>query len=97
MDRMTGKTLSDCYIEFLSESEAIRAAEYGNQRILKNRLVSVSVCSHDEFLGITFPSWESGFTGSQSNDPVENSTNWFITHEEINSLLAICKNYKVHI
>ncbi|KAG2231498.1 hypothetical protein INT48_008665, partial [Thamnidium elegans] len=42
MDRMTGKTLSDCYIEFLSESEAQRATEYGNQRALKNRILYFS-------------------------------------------------------
>lgn len=89
MDRMTGKTLSDCYIEFPSQSEAIRAAEYGNQRTLKNRVLSATLCSHQQFLDITFPRRKK----SISTDP---DSPWFITREEINSLLTICKNYKVN-
>lgn len=84
MDRMTGKTLYDCYIEFPSESEAQRATEYGNQRFLKNRVVSATLCSHQQFLEIVFPNWAT-----------RNNLQCFVTPEEITSLLTICKNYKV--
>ncbi|KAI8079443.1 hypothetical protein BDF21DRAFT_494025 [Thamnidium elegans] len=96
MDRMTGKTLSDCYIEFLSESEAQRATEYGNQRALKNRIVSATLSSHQEFLEITFPKWATKFTGNQANPAIDNNLQSFVTHEEISSLLTICKNYKLY-
>ncbi|KAI9357468.1 hypothetical protein BD770DRAFT_410786 [Pilaira anomala] len=95
MDRMTGKTLSDCYIEFPSQSEAIRATEYGNQRTLKNRVLSATLCNHQQFLDITFPRWKKSM--HQSNYPTDPADlPWFITRDEINSLLTICKNYKLH-
>lgn len=95
MDRTTGKTLSYCYIEFVSEKEAQRAIEYGNQRILKNRLVTVTYSSNQEFLATTFPKWQSGFTGTNPNYPSNQIFNPFITQEEMSSILVICKNYKV--
>lgn len=96
MDRMTGKTLSFCYLEFTSEREAQRAMDYGNQKMLKNRLITISRCSSQEFLATTFPKWQSGFHGIQPNYPTHAVFNPFITSEEINSILIICKNYKLH-
>lgn len=95
MDRMTGKTLSFCYIEFVSGKEAQRAIAYGNQRLLKDRMVTVSCCSSQEFLASTFPKWQSGFNRIKPNYPTQPIFNPFITLEEINSILVICKNYKV--
>ncbi|KAG2198518.1 hypothetical protein INT47_008622 [Mucor saturninus] len=96
MDRMTGKTLSCCYLEFMTEREAQRAMDYGNQRMLKNRLVTIHRCSSAEFLTTTFPKWQSGFMGHRANEPTQSVFQPFVTSEEMNSILVICKNYKLH-
>lgn len=109
MDRTTGKTLSDAYVEFTSISDMRRAIEARNQKPLKGRIVSVTECSQEELLTVVFPKWRGQFHGTLAIPPASEIVRTmstaagggnsgcppFITREEINSLLVVCKNYKV--
>lgn len=109
MDRTTGKTLSDAYIEFTTASDLRRAIEIRNQKPLKGRIVSVVECSQEELLSVVFPKWRGQFYGTLAIPPASEVVKTmstaagggsfgcppFITREEINSLLVVCKNYKV--
>lgn len=109
MDRTTGKTLSDAYVEFSSVSDMRRAIETRNQKPLKGRIVSVNECSQEELLTVVFPKWRGQFHGTLAIPPASEIVRTmstaagggnsgcppFITREEINSLLVVCKNYKV--
>ena len=110
MDRTTGKTLSDAYVEFATVSDLRRAIDTKNQKPLKGRIISVSECCQEELLKVVFPKWRCQFQGVSAipptNDVVRTMTTAagggnssgcppFITREEINSLLVVCKNYKV--
>lgn len=110
MDRTTGKTLSDAYVEFASHSDLLRAIETRHQKPLKGRVVTVTECSQEELLKIVFPKWRGQFYGTCAIPPASevvknmstaaggggNACPPFVTREEINSLLVVCKNYKLH-
>ncbi|KAL9538957.1 hypothetical protein PS6_011397 [Mucor atramentarius] len=111
MDRTTGKTLSDAYVEFATVFDLRRAIETKNQKPLKGRIVSVTECCQEELLKVVFPKWRGQFQGISAipppNEVVRTMTTAagggsnsgcppFITREEINSLLVVCKNYKLH-
>ncbi|GAN10957.1 hypothetical protein MAM1_0437d10507 [Mucor ambiguus] len=111
MDRTTGKTLSDAYVEFATVFDLRRAIETKNQKPLKGRIVSVTECCQEELLKVVFPKWRGQFQGISAIPPANeilrtmttaagggNSSGCppFITREEINSLLVVCKNYKLH-
>lgn len=110
MDRTTGKTLSDAYVEFVSYSDMQCAIEQCNMRPLKGRIVGVQECSQEEFLRVVFPKWRGKFIGTTAVPPdasvlrtmstaaggnVSGACPPFVTREEINSLLVVCRNYKV--
>jgi hypothetical protein len=110
MDRTTGKTLSDAYVEFVSYSDMQCAVEQCNMRPLKGRIVGVQECSQEEFLRVVFPKWRGKFIGTTAVPPdasvlrtmstaaggnVSGACPPFVTREEINSLLVVCRNYKV--
>lgn len=109
MDRTTGKTLSDAYVEFASVADMRRAIDTRHQKPLKGRVVSVYECSQEELLSVIFPKWRGQFHGTLAIPPASEIVRTmstaagggnsgcppFITREEINSLLVICKNYKV--
>ncbi|KAI8375460.1 hypothetical protein BD560DRAFT_488644 [Blakeslea trispora] len=111
MDRTTGKTLSDAYVEFATTMDMKRAIETKNQKPLKGRIVSVIECSQEELLSVVFPKWRGQFYGVSAIPPAAEVIKSmsittggggsggsgcppFITREEINSLLVVCKNYK---
>ncbi|KAI8980327.1 hypothetical protein BDB01DRAFT_898224 [Pilobolus umbonatus] len=104
MDRLTGKTYSECYVEFPSELEARKAIKFGNQKFLKGRITTVSLCSSDELLKVIFPKWKGKFINNKAvpfvqyrdRSAIGQAYPPFVTREEINSLLVICKNYKLH-
>jgi hypothetical protein len=110
MDRTTGKTLSDAYVEFASTIDLWRAIETRSEKSLKGRIITVSECSQEELLSVIFPKWRGQFQGNMAIPPtsdivktmstaagggVNSGCPPFITREEINSLLVVCKNYKV--
>ncbi|KAG2184173.1 hypothetical protein INT44_009188 [Umbelopsis vinacea] len=101
IDRSTGKTVSNAYVEVLEPTEAQRAVTTCHRKPLKGRLVHVSHSNQDELLKSLFPCWTGNFvkgmaipTETQSVSPKQDQT--FITRQEINSLLTICRNYKIH-
>ncbi|KAI7872816.1 hypothetical protein BDF14DRAFT_1748969 [Spinellus fusiger] len=110
MDRTTGKTLSDAYIEFATVVDLRRAIETRNQKPLKGRIVTATECTQDELLSIVFSKWRGKFCGISAIPPASDVVKSmstaaggggvncppFITREEINSLLVVCKNYKLH-
>lgn len=109
MDRTTGKTMSDAYVELATFEDLQCAIETKNQRTLKGRMVSVKACSQDDLLNAIFPKWRGTFKDTAAIPPdtkvVQSMSTAaggggsacppFITREEINSLLVVCKNYKV--
>ncbi|KAF7722365.1 hypothetical protein EC973_003210 [Apophysomyces ossiformis] len=110
MDRTTGKTLSDAYVEFATIHDLRRAIETRHQKPLKGRIVTVSECSQEELLSVVFSKWRGQFCGVSAIPPASEVVKTmstaaggggsacppFITREEINSLLVVCKNYKLH-
>ncbi|KAI8371543.1 uncharacterized protein BYT42DRAFT_580642 [Radiomyces spectabilis] len=110
MDRSTGKTLSDAYVEFNSVEDLQRAIETRHQKPLKGRIVSVIECKQDELLSVVFSKWRGQFHGVNAIPPASDVVKSmstaagggssicppFMTREEINSLLVVCKNYKLH-
>ncbi|GAB5587567.1 hypothetical protein Unana1_02467 [Umbelopsis nana] len=100
-DRSSGKTISSAYVETVSHSEAQRAVTTLNRKPLKGRLVQVTLSSQDELLSALFPSWNGDFIQgmaipSEQGAVQSKAGHTFITRQEINSLLTICRNYKIH-
>ncbi|KAI9320871.1 hypothetical protein BX666DRAFT_2024480 [Dichotomocladium elegans] len=111
MDRTTGKTLSDAYVEFAGMADLRRAIETRHHKPLKGRIVTVSECSQEDLLRVVFPKWRGQFCGVSAIPPASEVVKSmstaagggsssgcppFVTREEINSLLVVCKNYKLH-
>lgn len=100
VDRSSGKTLSNAFVELKDQKEAHHAVASCNRKPLKGRLVHVSMSSQDELLNAIFPSWSGDFQDGMAirtdDDTVPSKLgHTFITRQEINSLLTICRNYKV--
>ncbi|GES78263.1 hypothetical protein GLOIN_2v1836658 [Rhizophagus clarus] len=96
MDRLTGKTLSEAYIEFATTAEAQRAINTRNMKPLKGRLVSCTQSRQEDLMRAVFPKWKGEFSGCdaavtdellQSDRSVLRTP--LITREEINSLLVL--------
>ncbi|KAJ2955865.1 hypothetical protein NQZ79_g8199 [Umbelopsis isabellina] len=101
VDRSSGKTLSNAFVELKDQKEAHHAVASCNRKPLKGRLVHVSMSSQDELLNAIFPSWSGDFQDGMAirtdDDTVPSKLgHTFITRQEINSLLTICRNYKIH-
>ncbi|CAG8577342.1 889_t:CDS:10 [Dentiscutata erythropus] len=97
------KTLSEAYIELATPAEANRAVDTRNMKPLKGRLVSCMRSSQEDLMRAVFPKWKGEFSGCdavitsemlQSTPTVPHIP--FITREEMNSLLVVCRNYKLH-
>ncbi|KAI9254843.1 hypothetical protein BY458DRAFT_579830 [Sporodiniella umbellata] len=111
MDRTTGKTLSDAYVEFATVADLWHAIETRQERSLKGRSITITECTQDELLSVVFPKWRGQFQNKLAIPPTQDVVKTmstaagggshsgcppFITREEINSLLVVCKNYKLH-
>ncbi|RIA94493.1 hypothetical protein C1645_864949 [Glomus cerebriforme] len=103
MDRSTGKTLSEAYVEFATIAEAQRAVDTRNMKPLKGRLVSCVRSCQEDLMKAVFPKWKGEFSGCDAiiTDEILQSDRSvlhipLITREEINSLLVVCRNYKLH-
>ena len=82
IDRVTGKTLSDLFVEIPTFYEAQVICEHLDRCIMKQRALSVSMSSYDELLNVLIK-------------PDSLSTGFFITTDEVDKILDICTNYKV--
>ncbi|KNC98165.1 uncharacterized protein SPPG_06569 [Spizellomyces punctatus DAOM BR117] len=132
MNRATGKTQSDCFVEFPSYTEAQRSLDLHARGILKGRIVVAQWSSQAELMDALFPHRSSGLqTDTQGNPSVETSAlqgtmdkrcndtfqsrravgsglvygqssssqlkeGVYLLREEINALLLVCRNYKLH-
>jgi RNA recognition motif-containing protein len=79
IDRSTGKTKADMFVELRSIVEGIKCMAKYSKRILKGRAVTVSLSSLEELYSTHFNS-----SGSD-----------FFSQSEAVSLVNICRNYKV--
>lgn len=84
IDRGTGKTKADMFVEVSSLIDAIRCIAKYNKRVLKGRAITLSLSSHEELFDAHFP--------SLVIDPWEGVP---LTIEEAQSIIAICRDYKV--
>lgn len=86
MDRASGKTLSDrCFVEFANIHELRSALSVRTPMFLRGRIVRMVESSPAVLFHATFPNHNALLPGGP-----------FITRDEINSLLVICKSYKLH-
>lgn len=82
IDRATGKTKPEMFIEMPTIRDALHFASYYNRSILRGRAISVTSVSLDEVVLAHFPVLADG-----SRD--------FLSQDEVASLVNICRNYKV--
>ncbi|CAG8539777.1 4534_t:CDS:10 [Diversispora eburnea] len=101
MDRTTGKTLSEAYVELATLADAHRAVDTRNIKPLKGRLVSCMRSSQEDLMRAIFPKWKGEFSGCDAvitTEMLQSAPNVphvpFVTREEMNSLLVVCRNYK---
>ncbi|CAG8459485.1 12950_t:CDS:2 [Gigaspora rosea] len=102
LSKTSGKTLSEAYIELATPAEANRAVDTRNMKPLKGRLVSCMRSSQEDLMRAVFPKWKGEFSGCDAvvtSEMLQSSPTVpqipFITREEMNSLLVVCRNYKM--
>lgn len=83
IDRVTGKTLSDLFVEIPTTYEAQIICSNLDKSILKQRALNVSMSDYDELIAVLIK-------------PEAALTKRFISADEVESLLDICLNYKVN-
>lgn len=83
IDRVTGKTLSDLFVEIPTIYEAQMICSNLDKSILKQRALNVSMSDYDELIAILIK-------------PEAALAKIFISADEVESLLYICLNYKVN-
>ncbi|KAG9291107.1 hypothetical protein G9A89_012979 [Geosiphon pyriformis] len=104
MDRTTGKTLSEAFIELVTPADAHRAVEMRNMKPLKGRLISCTRSSQEDLMKTIFPKWKGSFNGCNAVITAEMKETTsvtvpnipLVTREEMNALLVVCRNYKLH-
>ncbi|KAJ3127963.1 hypothetical protein HK098_005476 [Nowakowskiella sp. JEL0407] len=69
MNRETGKTYSECFVEFPDQTTALRALEKHPKGLLKGRLVTVHKSSQEELLRLLFPRWKTSANEDQVTQP----------------------------
>ena len=82
IDRVTGKTLSDLFVEIPTAYEAQIICSNLDKSLLKQRALNVSMSEHDELMAVLI-------------GPEAALSKRFILADEVESLLDICLNYKV--
>jgi hypothetical protein len=90
--KTTGKTLSDAYVEMVSDSHAIQAVSGRHRQHLKGRIISVRKSCHDELMRRLFPTWG----GMRSDTTDQRLKKLYLSRPEIDAILTVCKDYKVH-
>lgn len=82
IDRLTGKTKADMFVELPSMVEAIKCMAKYNRRVLKGRAITVTISSLEELYLAHFLLHKVDLSE-------------FLCQPEAQSLVAICRNYKV--
>lgn len=90
IDRSTGKTKADMFVELGSVIDAVKCIAMYNRRILKGRVVTLTLSSLEELFRVHFPSFDVDAGPTQGDFGQE-----LLSVAECASLIAICRNYKV--
>ncbi|KAJ3162002.1 hypothetical protein HDU86_005700 [Geranomyces michiganensis] len=114
MNRATGKTQSECFVEFPTYTDAQRALELHGRGVLKGRIVVTQWSTQAELADALFPhraghskepnvmehdaGQDDGDSGLiyDHNLSAPATDGVFLLREEINALLLVCRNYKLH-
>lgn len=81
IDIESGKTRADIFVEISTTMEAYRCQEYLSNRILKGRLVVISISNHEELLHMIMP---------------RDYKQSYLTESDVSQIINICTNYKTH-
>lgn len=84
IDRSTGKTLNDLFVEIPTTHEAEHICQNLDKKIFKQRALCVSISSYDELLLALI-------------NPELIVKNTYISDQDVINLINICQNYKVRI
>ena len=99
MQSSTGKTISECFVELENANDANEAIKL--RKFVKGRLISVVPASQQELMDRLFPGIQLHDNESFELIPglsIENNqTCTFLSQEEINGILMVCKRFKVSI
>ena len=82
IDRVTGKTLSDLFVEIPTVYEAQRICVHLDKYILKQRALNVSMSNYEELMYVLIK-------------PEALIAGYYISEDEVGNLSDICMNYKV--
>ncbi|KAG0168522.1 hypothetical protein DFQ30_004656 [Apophysomyces sp. BC1015] len=108
MNKATGKTLSDAYVEVAMDVNVVESIKKIKRTPIKGRKLFLMESSQGELMSKLFAGWPGKFkrdgTGILDHpagddlDPltVEKSPPSLIQRKEFESLLAVCRNYKLH-
>lgn len=96
----------------LTPVDAGMVAQAKNLKVLKGRVVTVELSSQEELLRSVFPKWVGHFENGEPVNPGDLTYEGqasdgsgttsalvpppFVTRDEINALLVVCRNYKVN-
>lgn len=86
IDRATGKTKADMYVEMPDIEHCIKAISFYNRKIVKCRSLILNMASFEELYYVLFP------IRYQAEEPI---FGFALSPSEVLSLLDICRNYKV--
>ncbi|KAI9317484.1 hypothetical protein BX666DRAFT_2026764 [Dichotomocladium elegans] len=100
INKLTGKTLADAFVEVASEGDAVKAVKNYHHPPVKGRKIYIAVSSQDRLLKELFPEWPGKFVNgkailTENKDP-DAPPPPLIQRKEFESLLAICRNFKLH-
>jgi RNA recognition motif-containing protein len=82
IDRGTGKTLSDLFVEIPTIYEAAAICSKLDRIIWKQRALTVTLSTYEELLSVHF-------------NPSAMAMRQYITREDVSNIIGICRNYKV--
>lgn len=89
IDRATGKTKAEMFVELRSMIDAVKCIAMYNRRILKGRVVTLTLSSLEELFRAHFPAFD------VDCGPDVGPHQELLSAAECTSLIAICRNYKV--
>jgi RNA recognition motif-containing protein len=83
IDRSTGKTRNEMFVELSSILTAINCIQKCNKKVIKNRALSFTLSSFEELHEAHFPNEQAEGKGA------------FVSKADVNSIINICRSYKV--
>ncbi|KAI8925878.1 hypothetical protein BC831DRAFT_550298 [Entophlyctis helioformis] len=97
MDRATGKTRSECFVEFPSATQAQAAHKSHKRGILKGRLVSVEFSSQEELCAALFPSLAASVRRAQQEQPKRDAENQAADNDNLRGLGGMAGKFPAYL